>query len=177
MRGATPRVTKKSLILEYVERQRPEMVGRNDVAAIHRDLRQRLGVKGRVSDRYLLRVIEEQGVSIDASLGGLPADLLAVLKFDTLLGAAAAIDELESRRQAAIAAGDRAAEDACIRAGRRARENADWVARNTRVRWIVRAERAEIASWFRVWLETPEVFRDWLEVRRRSPEFAERFLV
>jgi hypothetical protein len=174
---ATPRITKKALILEYLEKHRPATVGRGDMAAIHRYLRQQLGEKGRVSDRYLLEIVEERGVPIDASLGGLPLELLAILTFDTLLGAVAAIQELEHRRQAALAAKDRVAADTCVRAGRRARERAEWVSRNALVRATVRAERSEIALWFRVWLETPDVFPDWLEVRRKSPEFAERFLV
>ncbi len=118
----------------------------------------------------MLGIIEERGVPIDASLGGLPPELLAILAFDTLSGAAAAIAELEARRQSAVAA------DACVRAGRRARQRAEWVSRNMKVHATVRAERGEIALWFRIWLETPEIFPDWLEARRKSPEFAERFL-
>jgi len=38
-----------------------------------------------------------------------------------------------------------------------------------------RAEKAEIRQWFRVWLETPEAFFDWLELRKRAPEFVEKF--
>jgi hypothetical protein len=171
------RITKKSLIVEYLEQHTPAIIDRDDVAAIHRYLRQQLGEKGRVSDRYLLGIIEERGIPVEAALGGLPPELLAILKFDTLPGAAAAIEELETRRHAALAAGNRIAADACLRAGRRAKENAEWVSRNARVRAMVRAERGEIALWFRVWLETPDIFPDWLEVRRKSPEFAEKFLV
>jgi hypothetical protein len=173
----TPRITKKALILDYLEEHHPPVVLRGDVAAVRRALHQQLGEKGRVSDRYLFAIIEERGVPIEAALGGLPAELLAILKFDTLPGAAAAIQELETRRQAALQAGDRSTLDACLRAGRRARESAEWVSRNARVRAAVRAERGEIALWFRVWLETPEIFPDWLEVRRKSKEFAEYFLV
>jgi hypothetical protein len=176
VKGAT-RITKKALVIEYLEKHRPETVGPADVAAIRRALHQQLGEKGRVSDRYLLGIIEERSVPLEASLGGLPPELLAILKFDTLPGAAAAIEELETRRQAALATGDRVATTACVRAGRRAKESAEWVSRNARVRATVRAERSEIALWFRVWLETPEVFSDWLEVRRKSAEFVERFLV
>ena len=174
---ATPRITKKALIVEYLETHRPTSVGPSDVAAIRRSLHQQLGEKGRVSDRYLLAIMEEGGIPIDASLGGLPGELLAILNFDTLHGAAAAIEQLEARRQAARAAGDQIAAGACLRAGRRAKESAEWVSRNARVRATVRAERGEVALWFRVWLETPELFPDWLEVRTRSREFLERFLV
>ncbi len=33
----------------------------------------------------------------------------------------------------------------------------------------------EIAEWFTVWLQTPEIFDDWLELRRRSANFREQF--
>ena len=32
-----------------------------------------------------------------------------------------------------------------------------------------RAEQAEIAEWLKVWIQTPILFADWLELRRRSP--------
>ena len=39
----------------------------------------------------------------------------------------------------------------------------------------VRVEQAEIAEWLAVWIQTPSLFDDWLELRRRSPEFIQRF--
>lgn len=38
-----------------------------------------------------------------------------------------------------------------------------------------RKVQEEIAEWFRVWLQTPELFNDWLDLRRRSREFRETF--
>jgi len=34
-----------------------------------------------------------------------------------------------------------------------------------------RAEAREIAQWLTVWLQEPDMFEDWLSLRRRSPEF------
>ena len=34
-----------------------------------------------------------------------------------------------------------------------------------------REEKEEIAHWFAIWLETPDTFFDWLEVRKESPGF------
>lgn len=130
---------------------------------------------GKISDRYLLEVLEKAGATIDPSLGGLPHDLVAILDIHDLAGAEAAIRALESRRQAALGDGDDAALRDCIRAGRRARERADLVARNPRVRPEVRDERQEISKWFVVWLQTPEAFPTWLELRRQSPEFTSKF--
>jgi hypothetical protein len=38
-----------------------------------------------------------------------------------------------------------------------------------------RAEAKEIASWLGVWLNTPDLFADWLELRRLSPQFLKKF--
>jgi len=39
----------------------------------------------------------------------------------------------------------------------------------------LRHEQAEIAEWLMVWLETPGLFRQWMELRKSSPAFKERF--
>ena len=38
-----------------------------------------------------------------------------------------------------------------------------------------REEAKEIADWLRVWLQSPELFLDWLDLRQRSPEFVKKF--
>lgn len=35
--------------------------------------------------------------------------------------------------------------------------------------------QTEISEWFRVWLETPNLFGQWLELRRSSAEFQDKF--
>ena len=52
---------------------------------------------------------------------------------------------------------------------------AQLLARDDTLRESTRVAQTEIAEWFRVWLQTPDLFSDWLELRRRSPEFKERF--
>jgi hypothetical protein len=38
-----------------------------------------------------------------------------------------------------------------------------------------RQQLKEIAYWLAVWLQAPELFSDWLDLRRRSDEFGKRF--
>jgi hypothetical protein len=38
-----------------------------------------------------------------------------------------------------------------------------------------REEAKEISNWLGVWLQTPELFSDWLDLRRSSPEFQKKF--
>ena len=39
----------------------------------------------------------------------------------------------------------------------------------------VRLQQQEIAEWLTVWLQTPDLFEQWLELRKRSPEFRKTF--
>ena len=55
------------------------------------------------------------------------------------------------------------------------RKLADSIARNRSAEQNIRTEQSEIAEWFKVWLQTPALFRDWLELRRLSDEFRARF--
>jgi hypothetical protein len=38
-----------------------------------------------------------------------------------------------------------------------------------------RAEAREVASWLSIWVQTPDVFADWLDLRRSAPEFLKEF--
>lgn len=44
---------------------------------------------------------------------------------------------------------------------------------------IIGAEQTEqskeIAQWLTVWLQSPELFSDWLDLRRRSPDYRKKF--
>ena len=39
-----------------------------------------------------------------------------------------------------------------------------------------REEAREIADWLRIWLQSPELFLDWLDLRQRSAEFIKKFV-
>ena len=49
------------------------------------------------------------------------------------------------------------------------------LAANPRVNAPKRQEKQEIARWFQVWLETPDLFAAWLELRKSSEEFRSIF--
>jgi hypothetical protein len=49
------------------------------------------------------------------------------------------------------------------------------LAANVRLGPEKRLEKQEIAQWFKVWLEVPDLFFDWLEMRQASREFQRRF--
>jgi hypothetical protein len=55
------------------------------------------------------------------------------------------------------------------------RRRAEMISRNPKVEHSKRAEKEEIANWFRIWLEMPDTFFNWLDVRKESPEFLTKF--
>ena len=56
-----------------------------------------------------------------------------------------------------------------------ARQRAEGSGKNRKLNETVRGEQSEIAEWLKVWLQTPTLFENWLELRRRSEEFRRKF--
>ena len=56
-----------------------------------------------------------------------------------------------------------------------ARKDCLLIARSKIIEEGQREQAKEISKWLMVWLQSPELFSDWLDLRRRSPEFRKRF--
>jgi len=102
-------------------------------------------------------------------------ELEHLLRFSTLDEAEATLRRLDGLLRDSRTVGDAARAERILEIGRKGRRRAQMIAGNRRVAAEKRAEKEEIRQWFRVWLETPEAFFDWLELRKRSPEFVEKF--
>lgn len=100
---------------------------------------------------------------------------LASAQVMTLATAEKFIDELEELRKQYELNEDRQAIAQLRTVGAESRRLAESIARNRSAEQIVRVEQSEIVEWLKVWLQTPALFKDWLELRRRSDEFTARF--
>jgi len=107
--------------------------------------------------------------------GGGGDEFAHVLQFGTLDEAEATLRRLDALWRESRAAGDTQRARRVLEIAREGRRRAQMIAGNRRVAAEKRAEKEEMRQWFRVWLETPEMFFDWLELRKRAPEFVERF--
>lgn len=56
-----------------------------------------------------------------------------------------------------------------------ARRRVESLSQSSRLGSHKRREKREIVAWLRVWLEVPDLFFDWLEMRKQSPEFQKLF--
>jgi hypothetical protein len=113
--------------------------------------------------------------AVQASVAPGGDEFAHVLHFGTLEEAEATLRRLDALWREARGAGDRARVVRVLDIAREGRRRAQMIAGNRRVAAGKRAEKEEIRQWFRVWLETPEAFFDWLELRKQAPEFVERF--
>jgi len=57
------------------------------------------------------------------------------------------------------------------------RQAAETLANDSTLNQRQRDEQAEFAQWLAVWLQTPNLFDDWLDLRRRSPDFRNKFSI
>jgi hypothetical protein len=73
------------------------------------------------------------------------------------------------------AEGEQAAAERVLEVARLGRRRAEMIARNPKVDAHKRVEKGEILQWFTIWLETPDAFFDWLEIRKRAPDFVAQF--
>ncbi len=97
--------------------------------------------------------------------------LQEILVFATLVEAENTLRSLEKLRREYLAAGDKKGVEYCRMIAVRGRRRAELIGRNRKVSPEKRQNKLEIANWFRVWLETPELFESWLELRKGTCEF------
>jgi hypothetical protein len=102
-------------------------------------------------------------------------DLEGVLCFADFPGAENTIRRLDRLFRTYMSAGDRQGVYFCRQVALTGRRRAEAISRNQRVAMEKRLQKREIAAWFRVWLETPDLFDHWLELRKRAPEFRQMF--
>jgi hypothetical protein len=97
--------------------------------------------------------------------------LAGVLSFGTLAETEKTLLRLEELRHRFLAAGDKKGVGYCRRVGALGRARAAMIASNRRVSPARRMQKEEAALWFRIWLETPEIFSDWLALRKATDEY------
>lgn len=172
--------TKKEMILEIARGLAVPRYTPAEVEQIRRQLVARMGTGGKTSPDYIAGVLETAGMRVVWSTkadteGQYEEEFQDLLHFATLEDAEMCIVRLDEMFRKFRNDGERAAAERVLEVARLGRRRAEMIARNHKVDPEKRAEKEEIMQWFKVWLETPSAFFDWLEVRKASPDFQKRF--
>jgi hypothetical protein len=99
--------------------------------------------------------------------------LTGILLFSSLAEAERTLTRLENLCCNYRAVSDKKGVEYCRRIAMLGRRRAESISRNRRVSPIKRLEKQEVALWFRIWLETPAIFQDWLSMRKATDDFKE----
>ncbi len=97
--------------------------------------------------------------------------LTGILAFSTFEEAERTIKSLEIICRNYKAASDKKGVEYCRRIASLGRSRAELISRNKRVDLQKRLQKKEIAIWFKIWLETPAIFDDWLSLRKSTEDF------
>ncbi len=172
--------TKKEIILEIARELSVPRFTPAEVEQIRRQLMARLGASGKTSPDYIAGVLASAGMRLVWSTkadteGQYEEEFQDLLHFASLEDAEMCIVRLDELFRKFKEDGEHSAAERVLEIARLGRRRSEMIARNHKVDPEKRAEKEEIMQWFKVWLETPDAFFDWLEVRKTSPDFQKRF--
>ena len=178
--------TKRELMIEVWEHLDCESVGARELEAVTAAVRERFGDGAVESPTRVARLLADEGAELrhaevlDLDVRWRTRDpydaaFRNVLKFSTFEEAAASIRRLDNLRKQFGRNNDKAGLRRVQETVLKGKQRAQMIARNPSVNERKRAEKAEMAEWFTVWLNQPEIFEDWLALRLNSKDFRARF--
>jgi hypothetical protein len=175
-----PQQTKKDLILETAREIGASRWTLAEIDQLRRRLISEHGEDAKTSSEYVAEVLKNAGWKVLLSLQEeaeeqYEEEFEDLLHFKTLEDAEVSIMRLDELMRKFRAHDERAAVERVLNVARLGKRRAEMIARNAKVEPHKRDEKLEIANWFRIWLETPDAFFDWLDVRKQSAEFKTRF--
>lgn len=178
--------TKDELIIEVWEKLDCENVGAVEIEAIEVVVADRFGPAAVDSPMVIARLLADEGAELRHSEimdlwirrnaeTAYDAALRNILRLSDLRSALATLRDLENLRRKYAADSDKDGLRLVRETALRGKRSVNEIAAKPAVDDMTRSVNVEISQWFSVWLQTPEFFADWVELRQRSAEFVERF--
>jgi len=178
--------TKTDLIVEVWEKLDCESVGAAEIEAVELVVRDEYGFSAVESPMIIARLLADEGAELrHAEIMELdvarrtesPYDAMFrnILKFSDFNQTLASIRQLENLRKKFVAENDREGLRLMREIALKGKNRALMISKNEKVAAEKRAGKQEIAEWFTIWLQSPEVFENWIMLRQNSPDFIERF--
>ena len=172
--------TKKTLILDTAREIAAAKWTPAEIEQLRRRLLTEHGEAGKTGTDYIAEVLNSAGWKVvltqrEEAEEEYEEEFEDLLHFKTLEDAEVSLTRLDELMRKFQAHGEKAAVERVLDVARLGKRRAEMIARNHKVDAHKRGEKEEIANWFRIWLETPDAFFDWLDVRKQSPDFLKKF--
>lgn len=178
--------TKRDLIIEVWEALDCESVGARELEEIQQALCERFGDGALESPASIARTVADEGAVLrhpeifdydskwrERKLAG--QSLVNELDFSSMSDALESLARLDDIRRDFQANSHEKGLAQLHVAIAGARKDCLLIARSKILDHSQREQAKEISKWLTVWLQSPELFSDWLDLRRRSPEFRKSF--
>lgn len=178
--------TRHDLIVEVWEALDCESVGAPELEQIQQVLREKFGEGALESPASIARTVADEGAVLrhpevfeydskwreSVISGTMPLEQLG---FSNLVEASQSLRKLESWRRQFAEAGKQVDTHRVQSLALKAKQELQLMARSRLVEAKRRLEAGEIVQWLTIWMQDPAIFEDWLDLRKRSAEFVEKF--
>jgi hypothetical protein len=167
-------VTKDEFIIHVWERTGKDVVGAAELEQINQALIERFGTP--MSPAAIARTLADEGVRLghpeilgaDATWRERTSLLTPEdLTFGTLDAANALIEKIERLQE------NPSVREPLRQSVLQIKTELELLATNRNT--VDKDLAGEVAQWLTIWIQTPEIFTQWLSLRRATPEFRERF--
>lgn len=178
--------TKTDLIIEVWEKLDCESIGEDEIGAIETAVRAEYGEKAVDSPMVTARLLADEGAELrhdelmklhvksylDSPYAPMFRNIFNVSGFSQTLSSINSIENLRKKfANDSDKEGLRLIKEKTIEIKTQALATS--MDQNISAR--VRAENAEIAEWLALWLQSPEVFENWVKLRQNSLDFKKKF--
>ena len=168
---------KEQLIVDVWTQTGKESVGAEELELIQRALLERFGAEGRESPAAIARTLADHGARLEhpqileADLRWRERNVFSLFTSEelNLTSIDAAIEWIEKL-------GALEPQPELRRLVLRLKTELELVAARTRIPENEREIAGEVAQWLAIWLQNQTIFAEWLDLRRASPEFRQKFV-
>ena len=172
--------TKREMIAEAARQLGLQKWTTAEIDQLRRKLQADHGEAGKTGNEYIIDVLKSMGWKMqlterEEAEERFEEEFEDILHFRTLQDAEVSLTRLDELWRRFKEHDEPAAAQRVLEIARLGKRRAEMIARNHKVEVKKRDEKQEIAEWFRIWLETPDAFFNWLDVRKASPAFKEKF--
>ena len=144
--------SRKQALREFMAARQIQAIGEAEWLELLREL-------APVSESYLRELLRNTGLPFAQPYAGIRQKTLAELE--------RTLREMLEVYTEAIRMGDRQRARYCRRQVIAAKDRARFIMRSPKTSPEKKAQKEEMAQWMLVWLENPEVFPAWVEIRKR----------
>lgn len=178
------RKSKREMVLDIYDHEAMGEVTAREIAIINQALVAEFGEGGALAPAEIARILHAEDLPIRfeqifrmATPTEKYENLFAGLAYNlnTLTRAEEVLSELDNLYRKFKRLGDRTGVRFARQAAREAKQQAAQLAASPQLAPTTRAVQGEIAQWLTIWLQTPDLFAEWLAIRKTTAEFKASF--